>query len=66
MEAVEKIREDDLAGAIPSGEPTLLVEPQQNGSAPSVPYSVFTKAQKRLIVFLIAFAGMFSPLSSFI
>lgn len=29
-------------------------------------YSVFTKAQKRWIIFLIAYAGMFSPLSSFI
>jgi MFS family permease len=66
METIEKSREDDLAGVIPSGDPTLLVEPQQNGSAPPVPYSIFTKAQKRLIVFLIAFAGMFSPLSSFI
>ena len=31
-----------------------------------IAYSVFTKAQKRGIVFIIAFAGMFSPLSSFI
>jgi hypothetical protein len=30
------------------------------------PYSVFSKAQKRWIVFIIAFAGMFSPLSNFI
>lgn len=29
-------------------------------------YSVFTKGQKRWISFLVAFAGMFSPLSSFI
>ena len=29
-------------------------------------YSKFTKAQKRWIVLLVAFAGMFSPLSSFI
>lgn len=29
-------------------------------------YSVFTKRQKRWIGFLVAFAGMFSPLSSFI
>lgn len=29
-------------------------------------YSDFTKAQKRWIVLLVAFAGMFSPLSSFI
>ena len=30
------------------------------------PYTVFTKLQKRWIIFLVAFAGMFSPLSSFI
>lgn len=30
------------------------------------PYTVFTKLQKRWIKFLVAFAGMFSPLSSFI
>ena len=30
------------------------------------PYSAFRRSQKRVIVFLIAFAGMFSPLSSFI
>ena len=29
-------------------------------------YSEFTKAQKRWIILLVAFAGMFSPLSSFI
>ena len=29
-------------------------------------YSKFTTAQKRWIIFLVAFAGMFSPLSSFI
>jgi len=33
-------------------------------SSPS--YSIFTRAQKRWIVLLIAFAAMFSPLSSFI
>ena len=65
----EKSRKDgDSAGIITaSGDPKLLVEPQlQNDPAPSIPYSTFTKSQKRLIVFLIAFAGMFSPLSSFI
>ena len=29
-------------------------------------YSYFSRVQKRWIVFLVAFAGMFSPLSSFI
>jgi predicted MFS family arabinose efflux permease len=32
----------------------------------SAPFSTFTRKQKRWIVFLIAFAAMFSPLSSFI
>ena len=39
------------------------------GSAESpddIKYSNFTKGQKRWIVLLVAFAGMFSPLSSFI
>ena len=66
MDATEKSQEDDSAGIIKSKDPKLLVEPQQNDPAPPIPYSTFTKAQKRLIVFLIAFAGMFSPLSSFI
>ena len=39
---------------------------QQAQTAQSIPYSTFTKRQKWLIVILIAFAGMFSPLSSFI
>lgn len=37
-----------------------------NPHAPVLPYSHFTKARKRLIVFLITFAATFSPLSSFI
>ena len=36
------------------------------GGQDNVAYTVFSKQQKRWIVFLIAFAGMFSPLSSFI
>ncbi|KAG9236957.1 multidrug resistance protein [Amylocarpus encephaloides] len=43
-----------------------LVDSQQIQAAQLIPYSTFTKSQKWLIVFLIAFAGMFSPLSSFI
>lgn len=41
---------------------------QQNGelALQNNPYSVFSKSQKRWIVLCIAFAGMFSPLSSFI
>ena len=35
-------------------------------SADRIEYSLFTKTQKRYVVFIVAFAGMFSPLSSFI
>jgi MFS family permease len=46
---------------------TLDVE-QQNGDSglQNIPYSIFSKTQKRWIVLCIVFAGMFSPLSSFI
>lgn len=43
---------------------------KEDSQRPSRPqqqaYSVFTKNEKRWIVFLIAYAGSFSPLSSFI
>ena len=40
---------------------------QEDGSqSERIQYSVFSKYHKRWIVFLVAFAGMFSPLSSFI
>ena len=39
---------------------------QSEDTGQEVQYSKFTKAQKRWIVLLVAFAGMFSPLSSFI
>jgi MFS family permease len=66
MDAAEKRREDELTEIITSKDLKLSIEPQQNNPTPPIPYSIFTKPQKRLIVFLIAFAGMFSPLSSFI
>jgi predicted MFS family arabinose efflux permease len=46
---------------------TLDVE-QQNGDSglQNIPYSIFSKTQKCWIVLCIVFAGMFSPLSSFI
>ena len=66
MDATEKSREDDLTEIITSKNLKLLDESQQNDPTPPIPYSTFTKLQKRLIVFLVAFAGMFSPLSSFI
>ncbi|KAI4141049.1 MAG: hypothetical protein L6R39_005527 [Caloplaca ligustica] len=43
--------------------------PQQSktqGNSTEGPYSEFSKTQKRWIIGLVAFAGMFSPLSSFI
>lgn len=36
------------------------------GTGHGTKYSEFTKAQKKWIVLVVAFAGMFSPLSSFI
>jgi len=65
---IEGSREDGSAGHISSKNLrlSLLDEPQLNTQAPSIPYSTFAKAEKRLICFLIAFAAMFSPLSSFI
>lgn len=66
MDAPEKNRDDRMESIITCQGLKPSNEPQQNDPTPPVPYSTFTKAQKRLIVFLIAFAGMFSPLSSFI
>ena len=66
MDATKKSREDDLADITTSKDLELSIEPQQNDPMPPIPYSIFTRPQKRLIVFLIAYAGMFSPLSSFI
>ena len=42
------------------------LEGLSEGTTHDANYSGFTKAQKRWIVLLVAFAGMFSPLSSFI
>lgn len=42
-----------------------LEKVSQHQTSP-IEYSTFTKNQKRLISFLVAFASMFSPLSSFI
>ncbi|CAG8957533.1 hypothetical protein HYFRA_00010399 [Hymenoscyphus fraxineus] len=59
----EKGRADGSAETIPSNSQNMLIGPEKNAT---VPYSSFTKPQKRLIVLLVAFAVMFSPLSSFI
>lgn len=44
--------------------------PQQDvvvsSEAPAEPYTVFSPWKKRYIIFLAAFAGMFSPMSSFV
>lgn len=50
-----------MASAIPRSKDEESIRGQDN-----VAYTVFSKQQKRWIVLLIAFAGMFSPLSSFI
>ncbi|KAH7077308.1 major facilitator superfamily transporter [Paraphoma chrysanthemicola] len=42
------------------------VEPYYTSRDAEPPFSVFTRGEKRLIVFLVAYAGLFSPLSSFI
>lgn len=39
---------------------------ENSDEIPAIPFSAFTKTQKRWITFLVAFAGMFSPMSSFI
>ena len=64
----------NVANSVEMGEISELSLPPQVGSTrnnpetlpPAIPYSVFSKSQKRMIVFLAAFAAMFSPLSSFI
>jgi MFS family permease len=46
-------------------EASLQLSPEPSPSS-DAPYSIFTKPQKRGIVLLVAFAAVFSPLSSFI
>lgn len=62
MEVIEKYQPVE---AISPPDKSSIFTPA-NVPAPVIPYSTFTKPEKRLICFLIAFAGMFSPLSSFI
>ncbi len=66
VEPTEKSHEDEPRRISRPVSPNPPLSPPSNPRAPLIPYSLFTKPQKRLIVFLIAFAGMFSPLSSFI
>ncbi|KAI4609104.1 hypothetical protein J4E80_008852 [Alternaria sp. BMP 0032] len=40
--------------------------PEHDRPSDPPPYSIFTLSEKRWIVFLVAYAGLFSPLSSFI
>lgn len=51
-----------------SAETNAKVEPADNDVSPVVetPYTIFTKSQKLGIVLLVAFASVYSPLSSFI
>ncbi|KAH6661994.1 major facilitator superfamily domain-containing protein [Halenospora varia] len=68
MDSIEKSNEkiSGPPGVFESKDPKSLIAPEKGDLASVPPYSTFTKAEKRLICFLIAFAGMFSPLSSFI
>lgn len=48
-----------------AGEEQEAIDPESAREAPTTPqYSIFTRSQKRYIVFLAAFAGFFSPLSA--
>jgi len=40
--------------------------PEHDQPSDPPPYTIFTRSEKRWIVFLVAYAGLFSPLSSFI
>lgn len=66
MAVIEKSRVNDPVDQMPSKNQGIFIDSENDSRVPPVPYSTFTKTQKRLIVFLVAFAGMFSPLSSFI
>jgi hypothetical protein len=59
---------DHFAAIMTQAELGTLDLQQENGvsSSQNIQYSIFSKTQKRWIVLLVAFAGMFSPLSSFI
>ena len=50
---------------LPINEKGTQLDPESRAIAER-PYSIFTKAQKRLIVLIVTFAASFSPLSSFI
>lgn len=58
-----------VGGSTAEKQPSSGIEDGIEDSAavsPLLQYSAFSKAEKSLIAFLIAFAAMFSPLSSFI
>jgi MFS family permease len=59
---------DDGSQPADKASPETRAEEQQvnASSESSTPYSIFTRNQKRGVVFLVAFAAVFSPLSSFI
>lgn len=55
-----------LNSSIMSEKATAVTHARMQGQPPdTVPYSIFTRGEKRWIVFLIAYAGLFSPLSGF-
>ncbi|KAI1248998.1 hypothetical protein MGN70_008605 [Eutypa lata] len=57
---------DETRGAKSDAKVEEGPRPSIDSEAPDTAYSVFTKKQKRWIVFLAALAAMFSPMSSFI
>lgn len=66
MASDEKIQGTDL-GLDPADKAVVALSPKASASSPSdAPYSVFTQTQKRWIIALVALAGWFSSLSSFI
>jgi hypothetical protein len=65
--AMKEISHDSSPTTLPSSQTHDIPISEDTVSQPSTPpYSHFTKNQKSLTVFLIAFAATFSPLSSFI
>lgn len=66
LDPIEKSTVFSLTISPPSEKEKKSAADDANPLTLAPPYSHFTKAQKRLIVFIITFAATFSPLSSFI
>lgn len=55
-----------ISGTMPALKSEAIPQEDERNSSSNTPYSGFTNFQKRQIALLVAFATMFSPLSSFI